>query len=691
MLPGPPRPVWQADVATTFGPTRRGLAAPVGPLSTGRAPPPARTPEDATGPRRPADPHPLDLAVRTPSPAAMGAGAASGRRNEANNSRFPCRTSKTVRPTPGGLSTVTPAIRVAACRVLGVSSGADCPITARQVPLQQASRRVRMVGGEQPAGGEHIAGVDHRAAAPAAAPSRRRVGQHRVQDRRASPPARAAAPRRSRPPAARPAGPGRRRGGRPGAGGSPRACRRSATVARPAAGRPPSAGRPPGRPVGRAGVRQLSSGRAAARRRGGHDPGRAPPHPEVALDGPGPPQRARPPRGAARLASASGSSTEYTSVVAPPTSTTSRSPAPVGRRAAPRRPAPRPGWRRAPATANRGPRDSRLPPITCRRNTSRIAARAGPGRARRCAGSTLPVAVTGTPAAGQQRGQPRRGRRRCRPPPPAPASRALASRRALCSSTVRRRRRRCRRPAAPHPAGRRAAPASAGAVQRPGRHVHDPGAGGQADPVPGLRGDQRLVADHGQPQPAAGRRAHVPASAGRRRWPRDRGVEAVQHVGVRRWSVLGRGDQPRRRPGRPAPALVYVDPTSTQTAPAHGFGGTTTVPVAVTATIGGSSTSAADSPVRSAPAHHRGSSKSMVAAAGAHPGHRRGRPPARRRPAPAPELHVGVRREQPLVAVEPDAHLGGHVAEQAQRVRAVDQVARRSGRARTARTAGGSR
>ena len=39
------------------------------------------------------------------------------------------------------------------------------------------------------------------------------------------------------------------------------------------------------------------------------------------------------------------------------------------------------------------------------------------------------------------------------------------------------------------------------------------------------------------------------------------------------------------------------------------------------------------------------------------------------------ELHVGVRREEPLVAVGADADLGGDVAEQAQRVGAVDEVA----------------
>ena len=39
------------------------------------------------------------------------------------------------------------------------------------------------------------------------------------------------------------------------------------------------------------------------------------------------------------------------------------------------------------------------------------------------------------------------------------------------------------------------------------------------------------------------------------------------------------------------------------------------------------------------------------------------------------ELDVGVRREQPLVAVGADAHLGRDVAEQAEAVGAVDQVA----------------
>src|SRR4051795_10479027 len=41
----------------------------------------------------------------------------------------------------------------------------------------------------------------------------------------------------------------------------------------------------------------------------------------------------------------------------------------------------------------------------------------------------------------------------------------------------------------------------------------------------------------------------------------------------------------------------------------------------------------------------------------------------------AEEADLGVAGEQPLVAVHPDRDLGGDIAEQAERVRAVDQVA----------------
>ena len=52
------------------------------------------------------------------------------------------------------------------------------------------------------------------------------------------------------------------------------------------------------------------------------------------------------------------------------------------------------------------------------------------------------------------------------------------------------------------PAARSAATSARG--QRPGGDVDDLGAGRQADPVPGLGRHLALVADDGEPQPAAG-------------------------------------------------------------------------------------------------------------------------------------------------------------------------------------------
>ena len=60
---------------------------------------------------------------------------------------------------------------------------------------------------------------------------------------------------------------------------------------------------------------------------------------------------------------------------------------------------------------------------------------------------------------------------------------------------------------------------------------------------------------------------------------------------------------------------------------------------------------------------------------GADPGQRAGHLEDVAGPDRREELHVGVRREQPLVAVGADAQLGGDVAEQLQAVGAVDQVA----------------
>ena len=122
--------------------------------------------------------------------------------------------------------------------------------------------------------------------------------------------------------------------------------------------------------------------------------------------------------------------------------------------------------------------------------------------------------------------------------------------------------------------------------------------------------------------------------------------------------------------------------------PGDGAAGTTTVPVAVTATIGGSSTSAADSrPVRPAAADDQALEVDRPAA-GADPGHRRPDLEHVAGPDRGPELNVRVGREQALVAVGADAHLGGHIAEQRRARTRRRPGCRRSGRASTARTAG---
>src|SRR5689334_6347977 len=79
------RPVGQRAVSYAFGPTRRGLAAHVVPLSTGAVTTPC--PPTVRSVRiRPADPHPLDLAERA-TPART---AASWRRERVDIDRLPC-------------------------------------------------------------------------------------------------------------------------------------------------------------------------------------------------------------------------------------------------------------------------------------------------------------------------------------------------------------------------------------------------------------------------------------------------------------------------------------------------------------------------------------------------------------------------------------------------------------------------
>ena len=219
-------------------------------------------------------------------------------------------------------------------------------------------------------------------------------------------------------------------------------------------------------------------------------------------------------------------------------------------------------------STNRRPLDSFLPPITCLRNTSRIAARAGIGfehaDPRQHVVGRRRTARRARPAASHTR----RGHRRCRPPRPGSGSARVREPAGRCAAAPRRRRRRCRRPAGSRPVARPAGRRSPAGRERAGRDVHHPGAGGQPDPVPGLRGDQRLVADDGEPQPAAGARAQVDRSGPRR---------AVQPP-PRRWR---RPVRPARRwrpssdarpspPDRPVPTsttatLVNVDPTSAQT------------------------------------------------------------------------------------------------------------------------------
>jgi len=84
-------------------------------------------------------------------------------------------------------------------------------------------------------------------------------------------------------------------------------------------------------------------------------------------------------------------------VVAPPTSTTRTAPSSCAARTAASRETPdstASGVTVLTRRRKRGPLDKPLPPITCARNTSRIAARAGPGASSPTSGSTLSVATT---------------------------------------------------------------------------------------------------------------------------------------------------------------------------------------------------------------------------------------------------------------------------------------------------------
>ena len=454
-----------------------------------------------------------------------------------------------------------------ACSVRPSSCGYSRRRFGRDEPSQQGPGRVRMVRGEQTRPGPARSRGRAPRAPTGAAPSRRR-GRSTPPS---STPCRPSACR-STPPEPTSSRTCRRsiadtRGDRTVApdvrAGSPRACRRSAMVAASRASRlhrprrsasvcgmrpgfaGPRLARPPRSASASAAVSRRSATAAAS------TDGRAPAQAQVALDGPAAPQgagdvgrrvrvglahasrrrwwrRRRRPRAGPRRAWSASSSTAVstTSGVAPRTS-----------------------------EANRGPRDSRLPPMTWRRNTSRIAARAGPGFSTPMRGSTLSVATAGTPAAGQRRPPPRRGRRRCRRRTTGTRSRAVGEPGRVVPQHV--------RVAAVgaadeqhHVGPVRSQRGDAGPVEPAGGDVHDPRAGRQADPVPGLGRHQRLVPDHGEPQPAAGRRADVRLGhvrPGLADGPLDRRVQAVQHVGVHCGRVRGRRQQRRRCRGRPRP------------------------------------------------------------------------------------------------------------------------------------------
>ena len=239
---------------------------------------------------------------------------------------------------------------------------------------RQATRGLRVVGGEQARRGQHNSRCRHDRAAGAGAASRPRRGRRCCRrDPRRRRAARCAARRRSR------------QGGRPRAGpaGAPRPGCPGPTTTFPCGSRGAAArcrlwrGRSPPVDVGPAASLSGSPGRRAGavpRRTSSRSAtvvtGR-PAHPEVALDGAGHPGRGD--HLAGRPSRDRSSTTEWTSVVAPPTSTTTTSPATSARQLDAGEHDVRGG-----ATDHRGEVGARaqaLAPMTWARNISRMAAR----------------------------------------------------------------------------------------------------------------------------------------------------------------------------------------------------------------------------------------------------------------------------------------------------------------------------
>ena len=182
----------------------------------------------------------------------------------------------------------------------------------------------------------------------------------------------------------------------------------------------------------------------------------------------------------------------------------------------------------------RRPRESPLPPITCRRNTSRIAARAGPGSSTPICGSTLPVRRRAAARRASSASAVGRGRRRCPRARPARAA-GRAEPRARCARST------SALPPSVPPTSRTTSGRAARSASTPSSSIGPactwttwPPAV-SADPVTGLGGDRALVADDREPQAAARARAG-------------------QHVGRRAPAAqLGPRGRRRRRPGRRVP------------------------------------------------------------------------------------------------------------------------------------------
>ena len=385
--------------------------------------------------------------------------------------------------------------------------------------------------------------------APARAPGRSAAWTPRRPAHRRCPAA--GTPRRSARPARVPAG---LRDGPAGAGG-----RRSTRPARRSAGPRPRCRGP------WAGSRSRWS--AGARSAPSRSASTGSTRPSAWLSTSTPPAAARTPRSPSTVRRADPARpTECTSVVAEPTSTTS-----TGQPADPGQLAPWPGRTASGVGArtsrrNRGATAGPRPPSTCRSYSPTSTARAGPGTTSPRRGVTLSQASTVRPVARSSASASARGRgvagqhhRVADPGPGQPAGVVQQTGRVVAVGPAEQQH---------HPGPGAAQQPHVGRLQRPGVHVHHLRPRRAGHPVPGVGAGQPLRADHGQPQPTAGRRAGQQLRLAGRRRRAGRGhrphrrVHPGEHVrgGGR---VLGETGQPAVRTDehrfRPGGANVEAD------------------------------------------------------------------------------------------------------------------------------------